>query len=39
MDVLTAILRLLIPLIRDILPYDSSILPSGGHADSLGKAV
>lgn len=39
MDVLTAILRLLIPLIRDILSYDCPILSSGGDADSLGKAV
>jgi len=39
MDVLTAILRVLIPLIRDILPYDCSVLSSGGDADSLGKAV
>lgn len=39
MDVFTAILRILIPLIRDILPYDRSVLSSGGDADSLGKAV
>jgi hypothetical protein len=39
MDVFTAILRILIPLIRHILSYDCSILSSGGDADSLGKTV
>jgi hypothetical protein len=39
MDVFTAILRLLVPLIRDILSYDCSILSSGGDADSMGKAL
>jgi hypothetical protein len=39
MDVFTAILRILIPLIRDFLPYDCSILSSGGDADSVGKEV
>lgn len=39
MDVFTAILRILIPFIRDILSYDCSILPSGNYADSMGKAL
>ena len=39
MDVLAAILRIFIPLIRHFLSHDRSILPSGDVADSMGQEV
>jgi hypothetical protein len=38
-DVFTTILRVLVPLVRDVLSYDCAVLPGGDHTGFLGKAV
>lgn len=39
MDVFAAILRVLVPPIRDFLSYDCAVLSGGSDSNSMGKAV